>query len=737
MSSSRQSSVSPNMKVSCESCGKKVNIRTHKCKVDIKDSDIHKKDKEMSNFRGLCDRLFNILRDSEGLVGDKALKDISSLLALRLLESKIGKEIDIENCSDYGKNAKALLHLARFSNLTKENEDDMSNMKHLWKFVLSVHPSTKMVFSENKNFSIQKNSTFKQIIDILASFDFESMDSDILGDAYEELLRNSKKGRELGQFFTLLPIKKLIISLVNPQVKEDGKIETIFDPAMGSGGFIVSSLKHLIEQSKDKNIPLDWDYIRKEGLGGREIDPDVYNLASTNALISSGHVFTTMEHGDSVRQTIENKYDCILANPPYGIKGLKYAEIRDLKRDEYLPIVSADGCLLFLQLMIYILKIDGRCGVVIPNGQQMSGKSGDSSMIRQYLLKTCDLHGVYYNINKDKTNKAFTNTGVSTCVLHFTKKREGSDVLEIKDGNSNVKINRSYKFDKEYSTKTVKFYNYILETGEKELLTEVDIAEIEKRNYSLNYKEYLENDEKNDYIGVEMKKLGDVCEFLTKSKRPASYGNPEGTYPFFTSSMKVNKFVDEPDYEEESIIIGDGGMPNINYGVKFSTSDHCHVLTSKIVKVKYLYYYIHNNLNIMSHLFNGIGIKNISKKDISELEIPVPSIAVQKSLVKYCDKINKQISDLENEIEKNKKECVGYINLSLKGEKQFENEVDIEEVEDIDKKEKVELKIEVAAKPKRSKTPKKDKKDDEINKYTKEDLSKLGITKLKEIQVRR
>jgi len=169
---------------------------------------------------------------------------------------------------------------------------------------------------------------------------------------------------------------------------------------------------------------------------------------------------------------------------------------------------------------------------------------------------------------------------------------------------------------------------------------------------------------------AEMKKLGDICEFLPKSKRNAKYGNNKGLYPFFKSSMNVDSYVNEPDYNEESLIIGDGGVANINYGIKFSTSDHCYIIQNSnklLFNLKYIYYYIKNNLDIMENLYTGIAIKNISKYNLMNIEIPIPSLEDQKKFIniykekeeihkiKFLDKIedeNKHI-ELLNEISKN------------------------------------------------------------------------------------
>jgi len=124
--------------------------------------------------------------------------------------------------------------------------------------------------------------------------------------------------------------------------------------------------------------------------------------------------------------------------------------------------------------------------------------------------------------------------------------------------------------------------------------------------------------------------------------------------------MIVKKYVNEADYEEESLIIGDGGEPNVNYGLKFSTSDHCYILQNKnktILNLKYCYYYLFHNLDIMDKLYTGVAIKNISKKSLEQIKIPIPSLERQQEIVEYCEYNDKLIKQLEKEIENNKKQA--------------------------------------------------------------------------------
>ena len=78
----------------------------------------------------------------------------------------------------------------------------------------------------------------------------------MLGQAYEDVIKDIMTGKVLGQFFTPTPIKSLMIDLINPQLKQDGTMETIFDPAMGTGGFLITSLRHIMKQAKVNQLQL-------------------------------------------------------------------------------------------------------------------------------------------------------------------------------------------------------------------------------------------------------------------------------------------------------------------------------------------------------------------------------------------------------------------------------------------------------------------------------------------------
>jgi type I restriction-modification system DNA methylase subunit/restriction endonuclease S subunit len=607
----------------------------------------------------------NILRDNEGLTGDKALRNMSYLLILKLLEHHFGGEINIDNYEyDFShiedemieKHKNKLLEIVRFSNLSNEEEDNIPvNMKYLWDDILSYHPTTKNIFLKGKGFDIQHKSTYKKLINKLNSIDLSQSEYDILGNAYEEVIQDIMTGKVLGQFFTQPLVKKMMVKLINPQIHPDGKIDTCGDPTMGTGGFLITYLQYILQQATAKNIKPDWDFIKTEGLYGKELEPDTYQLAVSNMLISSGHMFEGLDRGDSIRVPITRKFDNILANPPYGIKGLKYDDFQSPLKSEYVPIKTDNAVSLFIQAIIYMLKINGKCAVVLPDGQDLFSKTNTTLVaIREYLMKTCDLKEIIY-----LPSGIFTYTSIKTCVFYFVKKREGTDVLvtKIKVSKTQKEIGRDYKFSKTHQTTKVKFYDYNPYEDVKNLLVEVPIEKIVSNSYSLNYAEYMkdETEEEQYEDGVVVKTLGEVCEFQNGSQLDKK-DMVEGNIPIFGGGFKIVGFHNANNRNgNETIVCGTGaysGYVNHNYGNPFWASQ-CFTMKSKNINImidKYLYYYSKIILEpqFMSNQ-KGTAIPFIRYTQVIGVKIPIPSLERQQEIVKYLDFIYEKANKTSNE----------------------------------------------------------------------------------------
>lgn len=149
------------------------------------------------------------------------------------------------------------------------------------------------------------------------------------------------------------------------------------------------------------------------------------------------------------------------------------------------------------------------------------------------------------------------------------------------------------------------------------------------------------------------KTINSEFTFFPKSKIKASLGRDIGKYPFFTSSDIKVLHLDTYDYDDEAVIIGTGGKPSCNYiNGKFSFSTDNIVLKSKgKYLTKFLYYMLrYNNLEILNHGFRGSGLKHISKKYFSSIELPDVELIEQEEIVSFCDKCNAIIKQKESQI---------------------------------------------------------------------------------------
>jgi len=603
----------------------------------------------------------NILRDNEGLTGEKALRNLSYFLILKLIEPHFGKEINIDDYDyDFSHieddlvegHKKKLLEIVRFSQLALEKDDNIpTNIKYLWDDILAQHPILKNIFLKDKGFDIQYKSTYKKLIDKINALDLSKTEYDILGNAYEEVIQDIMTGKVLGQFFTQPLIKKMMVKLIDPQITVDGKIESCGDPAMGTGGFLITYLQYILEQAKIKNIEPDWEFIKNNGLYGKEKEIDTYQLAVSNMLISSGHFFNILEHGDSIRSPITRKFDNILANPPFGIKGLKYDDFQSSLKSEYTPIKTDNAVSLFIQAIIYMLKVNGKCAVVLPDGQDLFSKTNKTLiLVREYLLKTCDLKEIIY-----LPAGIFTYTSIKTCVFYFIKKAEGSSIMETKIRVSKTQkvLGRDYKFSKIHQTSNVKFYDYNPNEDIKTLLVEVPIELIINNSYSLNYSEYIKEEIGELKEDIVIKTLGEICE-INYGTRIVKKNNTSGEFPVYGSgypTFTTNTY----NREGFNILIG-----------RFALSPDCVKLTNcklflndsgltiisnnnDLLNNKYLGYYIYANQNKIYNIANGVAQKNLNIEEFKSLKIPIPTMEKQNAIVNYLDFIYEKVIKTSNE----------------------------------------------------------------------------------------
>jgi type I restriction enzyme S subunit len=136
-------------------------------------------------------------------------------------------------------------------------------------------------------------------------------------------------------------------------------------------------------------------------------------------------------------------------------------------------------------------------------------------------------------------------------------------------------------------------------------------------------------------------RFGDLFDYENKSKIKAGDGLASGSYPFYTSSVELTKFIDQFQFDKTSLIFGTGGNASIHYcDNPFSVSTDCLVAIAKDetkVYPKYVFYYLFGNINLLEEGFKGAGLKHISKGYINEIQIPLPPLATQKRIAEILD----------------------------------------------------------------------------------------------------
>jgi type I restriction enzyme, S subunit len=139
-----------------------------------------------------------------------------------------------------------------------------------------------------------------------------------------------------------------------------------------------------------------------------------------------------------------------------------------------------------------------------------------------------------------------------------------------------------------------------------------------------------------------MEKFKSLFDFQIKSKIKAGDGLNKGKYPFYTSSSILKKWINEFQFEDEALVFGTGGSASIHYADStFSVSTDCLVAMNRKTKdfnIKFVYYYLSSNIQILERGFKGAGLEHISKKYIEDIDIPLPDLETQNKIVAMLDK---------------------------------------------------------------------------------------------------
>ncbi len=235
--------------------------------------------------------------------------------------------------------------------------------------------------------------------------------ADVMGDAYEYLIKKfadiSKKNA--GEYYTPRTIVKLMVMLLDPKPGD-----TVYDPACGTGGMLIEAIRHI----GDKQMTYGKIY-------GQENNLSTSAIARMNLFLHGASDFKVVQ-GDTLRNPkfIEHgqlqKFNCVLANPPFGQKkwGADSFESDKYGRNMWGCPSDSNADFAWLQHMIKsMVPMDGKVAVVLPQGVLFhGGKEGD---IREQLIKSDLIEAVIA-----LTSGVFYGTGVSACILFLNNHKQ-------------------------------------------------------------------------------------------------------------------------------------------------------------------------------------------------------------------------------------------------------------------------------------------------------------------------
>ena len=203
----------------------------------------------------------------------------------------------------------------------------------------------------------------------------------------EKIKRMGNAGRNGGEYYTPRPLIRAMVQVVNPYIGE-----TVYDPAVGSAGFLCEAFEFLRKggAAKAELSTSDLETLQQGTFTGKEKKSLAYVMAIMNMILHGIeapkvlHTNTLTENLSDVQE--KDRFDVILANPPFG--GSERKEVQ-----QNFEIRSGETAFLFLQHIIRRLRAGGRAGVVIKN-TFLSNTDNASVALRQKLLSECNLHSV-------------------------------------------------------------------------------------------------------------------------------------------------------------------------------------------------------------------------------------------------------------------------------------------------------------------------------------------------------
>lgn len=368
------------------------------------------------------------------------------------------------------------LHNFERSVAIESGNDDFKGL-----FSSSTIDLTDTALGSNLN---ERSKNIQALIMLFADLNMVALQKgDILGDAYEYLIGQfaMESGKKAGEFYTPHQVSEVMAQIV----AKSTKIESIYDPTVGSGSLLLTVGKHL-----------DLDTQKNLNYYGQEKNTATYNLTRMNLLlhgvrpekmvIRNGDTLSHDWPEDPEKPGEGVQFDAVVMNPPYSVKnwnrvGLKVSDPRFEIAGTLPP--DSKGDFAFLLHGLFHLRQSGTMAIVLPHGVLFRG--GAEGVIRKRLIDKN-----YIDTIIGLPSNLFTNTGIPVVVLILKKNRKLDDsVLVIDASQEFIKVGKQNVLQEKHIAKIVDTYlERRKEEGYSSLVYREDVLE---NDYNMNIPRYV------------------------------------------------------------------------------------------------------------------------------------------------------------------------------------------------------------------------------------------------------
>lgn len=404
----------------------------------------------MSSLSNFVKRLRDIMRNDAGINGDaQRIEQIAWMLFLKVYDTK---EQDWDMAEDDYQSI--IPDECRWGNWAVDDKsgkamtgDTLMNFVNNTLFPtlkeLNVSPSTpikksivKTTFEDANNY-MKDGVLLRQVINTIDELDLSNYEeSHAFGEIYESILRELQSAGSSGEFYTPRAVTDFMAKMIAPKIGEK-----MADFACGTGGFITSWLKELAPYIKSTDDQAQYD----NSVYGIEKKQFPYMLCITNMLLHGLDVPQIYHDNSLLRDVLDytpdDCFDVILMNPPYG-----GSEKADVKNHFPSDLASSETADLFMSVIMYRLKQNGRAAVIIPDGF-LFGTDNAKINIKKKLLADFNLHTVIR-----MPNSVFAPyTSITTNILFFDRTGPTDHTwfyrLDMPDGYKNFSKTKPMKLE--------------------------------------------------------------------------------------------------------------------------------------------------------------------------------------------------------------------------------------------------------------------------------------------------